>query len=261
MLSRLIVEPEAASCDIDGVERLSIHRRILDRKAMLREVFVEFHNLMMNLDERFFGSTAGSRIELGAGVFPIRESYPDVVATDIVDGPYLDRVLDAQAMDLPDASVRTLFGQNCFHHLTDPQKFLAEATRVLAIRGGIVLIEPYYGPVASLLFKRMFASEGFDKDMDGWRVPVTGPMNGANQALSYIVFERDHAKFAAANPGLAIVHHAPLTNYLRYLFSGGLNFKQLMPSFSAPLLQSLETLVAPFARVLALHHVIVIRRK
>jgi len=48
------------------------------------------------------------------------------VATDVVPSPGLDAVIDAQAMDLGDGSVRALYGQNCFHHFPDPPRFLAE---------------------------------------------------------------------------------------------------------------------------------------
>jgi hypothetical protein len=123
-----------------------------------------------------------------------------------------------------------------------------------------VLIEPYYGPLASVVFKRLFASEGFDKAMPGWRTDATDPMHGANQALSYIVFERDRACFQREFPRLQIVETFPLENYLRYLLSGGLNFRQLVPSFTEPALRALEAVLRPARRVLGLHHVIVLRR-
>jgi hypothetical protein len=126
--------------------------------------------------------------------------------------------------------------------------------------GGIILIEPYHGLFASFLFKRLFRTEGFDKSMPGWNVPMDGPMNGANQALSYVVFDRDWALFAKRYPQLEIVHQAPLTNYVRYLVSGGLNFRQLAPNFLIPVLKLVEALLSPLRRHLALHHVIVVRR-
>jgi len=121
-----------------------------------------------------------------------------------------------------------------------------------------VLIEPYYGPLASVVFKRLFASEDFDKAMPGWRTDATDPMHGANQALSYIVFERDRARFQREFPRLQIVETFPLENYL---LSGGLNFRQLVPSFTEPALRALEAALAPGAAGAgAVHHVIVLRR-
>jgi hypothetical protein len=41
----------------------------------------------------------------------------------------------------------------------------------------------------------MFAYEDFDKTMPGWTTDAIGPMHGANQALSYIFFDRARASY------------------------------------------------------------------
>jgi SAM-dependent methyltransferase len=246
---------------VDAPNRLEVHAAVLARKPMLAAVFRECHELMLDLDRRTFGDTPGLRVELGAGVAPVGGTFAGVLATDIVPGPGLDAVLDAQCMDLSDASVRALYGQNCFHHFPDPFRFLTEAERVVAPGGGVVLIEPYYGPVASVVFRRLFPSEEFDKTIPGWTTDATGPMFGANQALSYIVFKRDRKRFERELPGLELAETFPLGNYLRYLLSGGLNFRQLVPSFSDPVLRAFEAALLPARRLLALHHVVVLRRR
>lgn len=261
MLRKFLAAPELSSVNVDSAARLDSHRSILERKAMLKEVFLELHRIFLSLDKQYFAETGGARIELGAGVSPIRHTDPAVLATDVVPSADLDLVIDAQTMDLPTDSVHAFYGQHCFHHFPDPAKFLDEVIRVVRPGGGFILIEPYYGPIASLVFRRLFTTEGFDRKMPGWKVPMTGPMNGANQALSYIVFTRDRELFDKLYPSLEIVYHAPLTNYIRYLVSGGLNFRQLAPNVLAPFLRLLEHLLSPLRRQLALHHVIVVRKK
>ena len=209
MIRRLLALPEIADVDVDGLDRLDVHAAVLERKPMLAAVFRECHELMLALDRRTFGDTPGLRVELGAGVAPIAMTSSEVLATDVVPSPGLDAVIDAQCMDLRDGSVRALYGQNCFHHFPDPARFLAEAVRVLAPGGGVVLIEPYYGPLASVVYKRLFVSEDFDKAMPGWRTDATGPMHGANQALSYIVFKRDRALFEREFPSLRARRDVP----------------------------------------------------
>jgi SAM-dependent methyltransferase len=245
--------------DVDSPERMLVHQQMLARKRMMRDVFSEFHHVFNRLDKKYF-SAQGLKIELGAGVAAIRNSYPDVLATDIVNGPGLDRTLNAQEMDLPDKSVRTLYGQNCFHHFPEPEKFFAEAERVLAPGGGIILLEPYYGPFASFLYKRLFKTEGFDKNFPDWITPVLGPMNGANQALSYIVFVRDRALFEKKFPKLKIVHQEPCQNHFKYLLSGGLNFIQLLPDWMSPVVTVIEKILSPLGRWIALHHIVVLRK-
>lgn len=247
--------------DVDGSERMDAHAAVLAQKPMLARVFRECHELFLELDRATFGTTEGLRVEIGAGVAPIRDTFPEVLATDVVPAPGLDRVLDAQDLDLETGSVRALYGQNCFHHLPQPRLFLAEAQRVVAPGGGVLLIEPYDGPVGRLLYKHLFSSEGFDPDMPGWESDASGPMSGANQALSHIVFTRDRTTFEREFPQLELVGTQPLTNYVRYLLSGGLNFPQLVPNRADRRLRQLERLLTPVAGTLALHYVVILRRR
>jgi SAM-dependent methyltransferase len=255
----LLRDPLLDGMDIDGVNRLELHRKMLEKKRMLREVFTEFHHLFRKLDEQFF-SGEGIEVELGAGVSPIRDSYPEVLATDIVEAPHLNQVINAEAMDFEDQSVRTIYGQNCFHHFPHPDQFFSELDRVLVPGGGVILLEPYYGPLATFLFKRLFRTEGFDKNYSSWETPVEGPMNGANQALSYIVFIRDHKEYESKYPSLKIVHQELVGNYLKYLLSGGLNFRQLLPDSFSGFVSLLEKLLSPLNKWIALHHIIVIHK-
>lgn len=253
-------EPEMADVPVDGIERFIAHRKILERKAMIRDVFVEFHRLFDDLDRRYLRGE-GMVVELGSGVFPVRESYPHVLATDVVPAPHLDRVLDGDAMDLADASVHAFYLQNVFHHLPQPARFFSELERTLVPGGGVILIEPHCGALASLLYPRLFASETYDKQAQSWDTPAAGPMSLANQALSHLIFDRDRARFEAENPLLEIVHRDVLGNGLRYLISGGLNFRSLAPAAATPLIRGLERLLRPLRAALGLHRVIVLRRR
>lgn len=258
-LVNLLRDPSLDNINVDGQDRLAVHSDMLRRKRLLREVFSEFHHLFRRLDQRFLTAT-GLEVELGAGIAPMRDSYPEVLATDIVFGPHLDRVLNAEAMELDDGTVRVFFGQNCFHHFPHPNRFFEELDRVLAPGGGAILLEPYYGPFASFLYKRLFRTEGFDKEEPLWETPVIGPMNGANQALSYIVFVRDRAEFERKHPTLRVVHQVRVGNYLKYLLSGGLNFRQLCPDAMSPLIGFFQWCLSPLNRWFSLHHIVIIRK-
>ena len=138
----LLRDPSLDNINVDGQDRLTFHSKMLQRKRLLREVFSEFHHLFRRLDQRFLNAT-GLEVELGAGISPMRDSYPEVLATDIIFGAHLDRVLNAEAMELDDGSVRVFFGQNCFHHFPHPDHFFDELDRVLAPGGGAILPEEH----------------------------------------------------------------------------------------------------------------------
>lgn len=259
LLRDVLRDPSLEAIDIDGSDRLVVHSRMLQRKAMLRQVFTGIHHQFHRLDQEYLSGN-GLRVELGSGIAPMRDSYPDVLATDLVPGPHLDRVIDSEAMELDDETVRAFFGQNCFHHFARPDRFFNELERTLVPGGGVILLEPYYGPLASFMFKRLFQTEGFDMTDPSWEAPVTGPMKGANQALSYIIFIRDRAEFERRHPSLKITQQFLLGNYLRYLASGGLNFRQLCPDTLSAVLGMIEQLLSPVNRWLALHHILVIRK-
>lgn len=259
-LRRLLMDPRLEHVDYDSDDLTEIHRRILAEKPLMREVFADFYRLCRELDARHFAG-AGRRVELGAGVSIFKQLYPDVLCTDVKHTPSVDLVVDAQAMPFAAGSVRAFYALNCFHHFPRPELFFAELARVLNPGGGCVLIEPYHGPVARRFYERLFATEGFDPAAPGWTTSSSGVMKGANQALSYIVFQRDVAQFRQRHPALEIVDQRPLHNYWRYLLSGGLNFRQLVPTFLSPAIRKLEVVAAPLDRFLALHHVVVLRKR
>jgi len=253
-------DPRLDTVDFDSDELLVAQQSILLEKKMMQGVFTHFYQRCMALDIKYF-SGEGQRLEIGAGVGFFNRLFTDVLITDIKKSDQLDRVLDAQEMDLSNESVRAIYGINCFHHLPEPDKFFQELERVLVPGGGCILIEPYYGPIAKMIFTRLFKTETFDKSQPGWNNTSRGVMVGANQALSYIIFVRDREVFLEKFPDLEIIYSYPLNNFLQYLLSGGLNFKQLCPDFLIPMIKGLEFLLTPVAPVFALHHIIVLRKK
>lgn len=255
-----LIDRRLNGVDIDSKERIKVHREILESKKMIKEVFLEFHNIFDATDKKYFEGDA-LRLEIGAGSSPVKDSYSDVLATDIVPGDGIDRVINASNMDIADSSLRAVFAQNVFHHLPDPSKFFAELDRVLIPGGGAVFIEPYYGVLASAVFKRISKYEHFNMSQESWISKSSGPMSGANQALSYVVFIRDRKKFEKDHPSLEIIVTAPINNYLRYLLSGGINFIQLVPNFLIPVLKGIEKILSPMNKVLALHYLIAIRKR
>jgi len=256
----MLAEPRLAGIDIDSSDLIAIHRQILLEKAMLCGVFRELYTTCMDLDAKFFFA-AGIQVEIGAGSSLFKHFFPAVISSDIKPAPHLDMVVDAQDMPFEDGSVRGIYGINCFHHFPQPEQFLRELDRVLAPGGGCVIIDPHYGAIATRFYERLFESEHFNKAQLGWTADSITVMRGANQALSYIVLVRDRDLFRSRFPTLEIVYEKPMRNYARYVLSGGLNFRSLLPGFMEPAIRLAEYCLVPLAPVLALHHVVVLRKR
>jgi SAM-dependent methyltransferase len=256
-----LAESELRGKDIESPDRIELHSKILARKKMVLDVFQMFYDICIQLDQQYFIDTPGLRVELGAGVSLFNKYYQDVIITDIKPAGHLNVVIDAQFMSFKDLSIHALFGINFFHHLPDPNRFFQELLRVVHTGGGCVLIEPYYGPIASMMYKRLFATETFDKKEKLWASNSRGAMIGANQALLHNIIIRDKMKFLDLYPNLEIIKVMTISNYIRYIVSGGLNFRQLCPNSLERLLVLSEKILYPLKDFFALHYAVVIRKK
>src|SRR4030095_6112237 len=98
---------------------------------MLADVFTGMNRLLLALETRYLNAREGARVELGAGVAPLRLTDPAVKSSDVMPAPHLDLVVDAQRMPFRHGGVKTLFGKECFHHFPEPLRFFREAIRVL----------------------------------------------------------------------------------------------------------------------------------
>jgi SAM-dependent methyltransferase len=268
MLSKIIrniaLDPRVKDCNLDrdSVDLLRVHADVIKNKKIIRHVFEEFYELCKNLDEIHLNGS-GKIVEIGSGVSFIKEMNPSIVTSDIKDYDGVDIILDAQNMHFGNSQIHAFYGINCFHHLPNPKIFFSEVARTLKPGGGVVLIEPYYGLLSNIIYKKVHEDEFYDKNQLSWETGQDSGqyMTGANQALSYIVFERDRKIFEDLFPELEIVHSAVINNYIRYLVSGGVNFRQLLPDSAESWLSIIEKILAPFNRIFGLHQVIVLKRR
>lgn len=257
-----LYETKVRGVDVDDNALLDIHSEILRKKPLLRSAFENFYRDMMNHCDHLL-TTSGTEIELGSGAGFFKSLRSGLISSDIRKGPHIDMALDAQNMTLPDNSVRCIYAINVFHHLPEPEHFFTELCRVLRPGGGCILIEPHNGFSSSLLHRYLHTDEQFLPDATSWQTSdIVGPLSGANQAMAYIIFDRDIARFNKLyGEHLEIVYRGYALNALRYLFSGGLNFRQLLPSAFEPILRALEFIGRPLARYWSFHQIIVIRKR
>lgn len=252
MLSRVLAAakrwmelPETRGIDHDSPELIAIHRRAIEKKPFLRNLYREHYR---ELARNLAGIPAGPVVEVGSGGGFIKEVLPQTITTDLFPEPHLDRTMTAEHLDFPDASVAAILMLNVFHHLPAPREFLREANRVLVPGGRAVLIEPAHTMLWKRLY-RLFSPEPYDENAREWEFPPTGRFSGANVPAAWVVFQRDRAVFEREFPRLrirSIRHHSAFL----YLLSGGIWYRGLVPAASFPIFLGLERLLSPAMRLL-----------
>jgi SAM-dependent methyltransferase len=233
--------PQAVDAkDLDLPQSTQRHRDIIQNKYFLKSLYIDFYkSFAKSLNHVKKPRTI---IEFGSGGGFLKEIVADVITTEIIDINGIDIRCSATQMPFKNDSVDAFILFDVLHHIPDPEAFFREANRCLKIGGRILMIEP-----ANTIFGRFiyqnFHHEAFDPKA-GWTLASSGPLSSANGALPWIVFVRDRRKFQTKFKSFeirSVKMHTPF----RYLLSGGLSFRQLLPSVTYPLIKGLEWILSP----------------
>jgi SAM-dependent methyltransferase len=219
------------------------HRALLFSKPVLREVY-------SHLYRRIVGQLVpGAVIEVGGGSGNLKAFIPEMLSFDIAWTPWLDFVADAQRLPIADASVSNLVMLDVLHHIEFPRRFFAEAVRVLAPGGRVIMVEPGITPV-SWFFYKFLHEEPTDMSVeplpDGVPDSSIDPYFG-NQGIPTVIFRRDAVAFRREFPGLRIVSIDWLSLFA-YPLSGGFKPWTLLTPRLARALLKLEDAMAPAVR-------------
>lgn len=233
--------------DLDDPATTLLHARIIRQKPLLRKLYQEFYHSFKNSLPSDYQKK--NLVELGSGGGFVKEVIPNVVTSDVLKFPGIDRQFSALKMPFKNNFIDAFFMVDVFHHLPDIKKFLTEADRCLKIGGKIIIIDPANTPWARFIYKN-FHHEVFDETA-GWSFKKRGPLSSANSALAWIVFCRDRARFEGDFPSLKIKKlkfHTPL----RYLLSGGFSLRQLLPASSYGIIKAVEFVFSPLNKYLGM---------
>jgi len=131
--------PPAAPLEQHQAE-IGQNRRHWDSKPLIQKIYARFY---AEIVRRIDPSLAGRVVELGSGIGNLKAHCPGALCTDLFPNPWLDAVCDGYQLPFRDASVSHLILFDVFHHLQRPAAFLAQAARVVAVGGRVILFEPY----------------------------------------------------------------------------------------------------------------------
>jgi SAM-dependent methyltransferase len=240
--------------DLDEPSTSVEHRKLILQKPFLRKWYERWYRNFI----RETGENGGKLLELGSGGGFMKTLFPQVITSDIMAVPGVDRIIDAEKLPFEEGELGGIFMLNVFHHVPDPGIFLKEAERVLMPGGKIFMVEPANTFFSRFIYKK-FHHEPFNEK--GERTIRRGnPLSHSNQAMAYIYFERDRKLFDQRYPALKIKrisYHTPLL----YLLSGGVSRSAFLPGFTYPIILFVEKLLSPLASGLSLFCTVVIEKK
>lgn len=191
---------DASLKDQEGINKEYFARReVWGKKPQIRLVYERWVNKL-----RPFIPRQGTLLEVGSGSGLLRDFIPEVILSEIVDLPWIDRVVDCMQIPFADGELTGVIGFDLLHHLKQPHLFLNEVSRVLKPGGRVLLIEPYITLFSFLGYKALHHESIYFRD---YHLDKEGrnPWEG-NMALANLVFGRDLKKWGSLHPDLKIIH-------------------------------------------------------
>jgi SAM-dependent methyltransferase len=225
--------------DIDDPSTTDLRNEIIQTKPVLRAIYEEWYSLICT----HLPEVKGPVLELGSGAGFLRKRIPGLITSEVFPCRNAQLLLDGQSLPFGSQSLRAVVMTNVLHHIPKPTEFLSEAYRCLLPGGSILMIEPWVSRWSSIIYTRLH-HEPFDTTQKEWTLSFGGPLSGANVAMPWIIFERDRRQFEQKFP-LRIDRIEPIMPF-RYLFSGGVSTRQLLPSVADRAFASVEHAMQPW---------------
>lgn len=198
--------------------------------ALIRsDAYLSFHyrSCYQALESVTASAITAPAVELGAGSGISADVWPDLVRSDLDASPTNGLATDALSLPFRDESIGALVLKDALHHIPDPERFFSEARRVLQPGGVVSVLDPYWGPLARIIY-RWLHPEPFDDRAASWAFDSSSP-NDSNQAILWLVLRRDRARFERLFPEFEVVEHGAVIGP-SFLLSGGLHGRSPIPS-------------------------------
>jgi SAM-dependent methyltransferase len=220
---RILAYPTTRGMDVDDPQTTLLRREIIQKKVFLNRIYCEWYaRLALNIrpDSRF--------LELGSAAGFFRKFVPDVITSELFPLPGVDRVVDARLLPFSNGELDGIVMTDVLHHIPDVARFFSEATRCVKAGGQVLMIEPWNTPWSRWVYQRLHSEPFLPRE--GWVIPSTGPLSGANGALPWIVFARDRERFQGEFPEWRI-ESIELLMPFSYLLSGGVSLRAFVPGW------------------------------
>jgi SAM-dependent methyltransferase len=242
MIKAWLAHPLTRGMDIDDPRTTQLRKQIVREKSFLRQIYQEWYRAIAA------ALPAGEApvMELGSGGGFLSNFIPGLITSEVFCCPSVSAVLNAHELPFGAGTLRGIVMTDVLHHLPQPRRFFAEAARCVHRGGMIVMYEPWVSPWSRLIYGKLH-HEPFLPAAREWEIPPSGPLSGANSALPWIIFERDRDRFEQEFPEW-IIREIKLGMPFRYLLSGGVSLRNLMPGITFGVSRWLEQRMQPWMK-------------
>jgi hypothetical protein len=255
MLKQRLAHPLLRGLDLDDPRTTARRRQIIQDNRFLRQIYREWYEALAAV----LPGGPGAVLELGSGAGFLSDAVPGLITSEVFWCKHIHMVADGRWLPLPDSCLRAILMTDVLHHVPGVRAFFADAARCVRSGGVVAMIEPWFTRWSRIIYTRLH-HEPFRPQTPAWEFPARGPLSNANGALPWIVFERDRAQFEREFPQWRIETIKPCMPF-RYLVSGGVSLRALMPGWTFGAWRELERLFDPWMKTWAMFAVIVLRRE
>jgi len=201
-------------------------------------------------------------VEFGSGHRDLSHRIPNLIRTDIFQGPGITRIENAYDSTFGDHSTAAILATDVFHHLEYPLEALREWRRILAPGGRLVLLEPALSLLGRLVYGPFHAEPiGSSSAIQTGRPPAgfdpdQAPYYAAQGNGTFLfVDERNHEQWNRSWEPIRIERFAALY----YVLTGGYTRPQLLPSAILRVLHRHEAIFDRFPSLFATRLLVVLR--
>ncbi len=255
-VSNLLSHPLTKGHDLDDPATTELRKSIINNKPFLKKVYRYWYSEI----EKNLPPVDGPVLELGTGAGFLKDVISDLITSDMMAIEGTD--LTCSALDIPLAkeSLRAIVMINVLHHINDADAFFDEASRCIKPGGTVIMIEPWLTPWSKFVYTN-FHHEPFEPEATSWKLPDSGPLSGGNDALPWIIFNRDIKQFGKKHNSWSIKSNSPCMP-ISYLLSGGVAMRSLAPGWShAPISYIERHLPDTILKKIAMFSIIVLNKK
>ena len=233
LLRKILQHPLTREMDLDDPKTTSLRKTIIQEKPLLKSIYQEWYRTVSD----HLPNVDGPVLEIGSGAGFLESYIPDLITSDILPVAGNHIACEAQRLPFRDNCLRALVLINVLHHISDPLLFFKDAERCVKNGGAIIMVEPWVSSWSRIIYSKLH-HEPFDPASPSWTLPPSGPLSGGNDALPWIIFQRDRELFMQqTNWRIKLIEE---TMPFRYLLSGGVSMRNLMPAWAIRPLTFLE---------------------